>query len=101
MHNGDVDDDGRQNGQRERDEAINQQRSAGEQVRHKQQREKISAGGKSADELRRLSLTRWQRNDMQETVQTEAEEHPPEKEARSKERVRDRAPNPTTVELSR
>ena len=30
-----------------------------------------------------------------------SDKFPPEKEARSKERVRDRAPNPTTVELSR
>jgi cellulose synthase operon protein C len=30
-----------------------------------------------------------------------SDKFPPEKEARSKERIRDRAPNPTTVELSR
>ncbi len=51
----DVDDDRREQSERERDEAVAQERSAGSRIDRKEQREDVAAGDESADELSGLA----------------------------------------------
>ena len=81
MERDDVHDDGREQRERERREAVREQERAGDRLGRFDQREHVAGGGEGAEELASGPGVRRNRQEAEEAVEAEDEEEQAEQRA--------------------